>query len=90
MYWLTRTLPAGHAYRAQLGATVLTVTSLYMLLANIAQVPFTGRNFYFLAVSSHSDLLEGGLLLTIVLSAFAHPGGEGLRTATGEAHAAAP
>jgi hypothetical protein len=45
-------------------------------------VPFTGRNFYFLAVSSHSDLLEGGLLLVIVLSAFAKSRGEPSGAAT--------
>ena len=61
--------------RAGLAATMLVATSLYMLLANIGQVPFTGRNFYFLAVASHSDLLEGGLLLVIVLSAFSERAG---------------
>jgi hypothetical protein len=70
MYWLSAGRPGEARMRAQLGSTMLVCTSLYMLLANIAQVPFTGRNFYFLAVSSHSDLLEGGLLLVIVLSAF--------------------
>jgi hypothetical protein len=70
MYALAAGRPAMLVNRAQLAATMLCGTSLYMLLANIAQLPFTGRNFYFLAVSSHSDLLEGGLLLVIALSAF--------------------
>jgi hypothetical protein len=70
---LGATWPRAQASRGELAAMMLVTTSLYMLLANIQQVPFTGRNFYFLAVASHSDLLEGGLLLTIVLSAFAWP-----------------
>jgi hypothetical protein len=38
-----------------------------MLFANLGLTPFTGRNFYFLAVASGSDLLEGGLLLAVVM-----------------------
>jgi hypothetical protein len=73
IYALSAGKPVGTVFRAQLAATMLVVTSLYMLLANIGQVPFTGRNFYFLAIASHSDLLEGELLLVIVLSAFTGP-----------------
>lgn len=62
--------PGAATIRAELASTMLVVTSLYMLLANVGEVPFTGRNFYFLAVASRSDLLEGGMLLIIVLSAF--------------------
>jgi hypothetical protein len=85
MYALSASRPAEDSNRAQLGATMLVVTSLYMLLANIAQVPFTGRNFYFLAVSSHSDLLEGGLLLVIVLSGLARSPDEGREASRREA-----
>ncbi|MEI9849715.1 MAG: hypothetical protein WDN24_01345 [Sphingomonas sp.] len=41
-------------------------TALYMTLANLQLVPFTGRNIYFLAATSGSDLLEGLLLLVLV------------------------
>jgi hypothetical protein len=54
--------------RSQLAVTIFAVTSLYMVLANVGWVPFTGRNFYFLAIASHSDLLEGGLLMLIAIS----------------------
>jgi hypothetical protein len=54
---------------AQIAAIVIAVTSLYMLLANVGLTPFTGRNFYFLAVASGSDLLEGGLLLALIVGA---------------------
>jgi hypothetical protein len=77
LHGLAAARPAPLASRARLAATMLTVVSLYMLLANIAQVPFTGRNFYLLALASHSDLLEGGLLLIIALSAFAPSRQEG-------------
>jgi hypothetical protein len=62
--------PPPAAIRAELGATMLVAASLYMLLANVGLVPFTGRNFYLLAVASHSDLVEGGFLLVIILSSF--------------------
>ncbi len=59
------------AQQARFAVATLVVVSLYMLFANIGVVPFTGRNFYFLSVASNSDLLEGGLLLTIVAAALA-------------------
>ncbi len=36
--------------------------ALYMTLANLQLVPFTGRNAYLLAATSGGDLLEGGIL----------------------------
>jgi hypothetical protein len=54
------------AFAAQIAAITLVVVSLYMMLANIGVVPFTGRNFYFLSVASCADLLEGGLLLAFI------------------------
>jgi len=72
VFALTEEAPPGRSRTAVLAALVLATTSLYMLLANIGVVPFTGRNFYFLSAQSESDLLEGGLLLAIILAA-AHP-----------------
>jgi len=40
----------------------------YMILANLQRVPFTGRNIYFLAAFSDSDLLEGLLLAIIAIA----------------------
>jgi hypothetical protein len=68
--WLLAARVGGvRARRAELAVAVIVVTSLYMLLANIGTAPFTGRNFYLLAVASGSDLLEGGLLLAVAFCA---------------------
>jgi len=52
--------------------------ALYMILANLNWVPFTGRNVYLLAVSSGGDLPEGLLLVLMMCLSFAlaRPGGE--------------
>ena len=39
--------------------------ALYMILANLEILPFTGKNAYFLAASSGSDLLEGAILIAL-------------------------
>jgi hypothetical protein len=61
------------ATAARLAVLLLVVVSLYMLFANIGVVPFTGRNFYLLSVASNSDLLEAGLLLSLIAAALAAP-----------------
>lgn len=66
VFTLAEANPHEPALAAVLASLVLVGTSLYMLFANVGAVPFTGRNFYFLSVQSASDLLEGGLLLSIV------------------------
>lgn len=43
--------------------------ALYMILANLEVLPFTGKNVYFLAASSGSDLLEGAILIAIAMRA---------------------
>ena len=43
--------------------------ALYMILANLEVLPFTGKNVYFLAASSGSDLLEGAILIAIAMTA---------------------
>ena len=43
--------------------------ALYMILANLEVLPFTGKNVYFLAASSGSDLLEGALLIALAMTA---------------------
>ena len=45
--------------------------ALYMILANLEVLPFTGKNVYFLAASSGSDLLEGALLIALAMAAAA-------------------
>ncbi|MBL6853278.1 MAG: hypothetical protein ISS15_14860 [Alphaproteobacteria bacterium] len=43
--------------------------ALYMILANLEVLPFTGKNVYFLAAASGSDLLEGAILIAIAMVA---------------------
>jgi hypothetical protein len=43
--------------------------ALYMILANLEVLPFTGKNVYFLAAASGSDLLEGAILIAIAMAA---------------------
>ncbi len=50
------------------GATLLW-SAIYMLLANLNWLPFTGRNVYLLAVSSGGDLAEG--LVLVLMTAVA-------------------
>jgi hypothetical protein len=43
--------------------------ALYMILANLEVLPFTGKNVYFLAAASGSDLLEGAILIALAMFA---------------------
>ena len=43
--------------------------ALYMILANLEVLPFTGKNVYFLAAASGSDLLEGAILIALAMLA---------------------
>jgi len=43
---------------ATIAATTIAWAAIYMTLANLNLAPFTGRNVYFLAVSSGGDLIE--------------------------------
>ncbi|EGF91863.1 putative membrane protein [Asticcacaulis biprosthecium C19] len=52
---------------ARLALWTIAFSAIYMVLANLGWVPFTGRNIYLLAVSSGSDLAEGFALLTMAL-----------------------
>jgi hypothetical protein len=45
--------------------------ALYMMLANLEVLPFTGKNVYFLAAASGSDLLEGAILIALAVAAAA-------------------
>ncbi|MEM6475635.1 MAG: hypothetical protein AAF687_05655 [Pseudomonadota bacterium] len=49
-----------------LAAATLFWSGAYMALANLNLMPFTGRNFYFLAARSMGDLAEGLVLILIV------------------------
>lgn len=55
-------LTAGRA-TAVLALWVIFGASAYMVLSNLGQAPFTGRNLYLLAATSTSDLAEGLALL---------------------------
>ena len=52
---------------ARLALWTLVFAAIYMILANLGWVPFTGRNIYLLAVSSGSDLAEGFMLLAMAV-----------------------
>lgn len=41
--------------------------ALYMVFANLELLPFTGKNVYFLAAGSGSDLLEGTILVALAM-----------------------
>ena len=49
----------------------LGLAALYMLSANVELLLFTGKNIYFLAASSLSDVVEGSLLVLLSLWALA-------------------
>ena len=57
----------GHAI-AYVSLWSVLVGSLYMILANLLILPFTGRNVYLLAASSTSDLVEGLALFAAALA----------------------
>lgn len=50
----------------------LALAALYMLSANVELLLFTGKNIYFLAASSLSDVVEGSLLVLLALWALGH------------------
>lgn len=52
---------------ASLSLWTLFSTAAYMVLANLAILPFTGRNIYLLSAFSVSDLIEGGMLFAIAI-----------------------
>ncbi|MES1245884.1 MAG: hypothetical protein ABUT39_30030 [Acidobacteriota bacterium] len=49
----------------------IAVAGLYMFSANVELLLFTGKNVYFLAAASRSDLVEGTLLVVLALWALA-------------------
>ena len=49
----------------------VAVAGLYMFSANVELLLFTGKNVYFLAAASRSDLVEGTLLVLLALWALA-------------------
>ena len=53
------------------GPSPIFGAALYMILANLEILPFTGKNVYFLAASSGSDLLEGAILIALAMTAAA-------------------
>ncbi|MES2044576.1 MAG: hypothetical protein V4475_11900 [Pseudomonadota bacterium] len=63
----------GVAWFGVLSIMIFTTTSIYITLANALLAPFTGRNFYLLAVQSTSDLVEGLLLLVLAAATLAAP-----------------
>lgn len=54
---------------AELSLWTLFSTAAYMILANLLLTIFTGKNVYFLAAHSNSDLVEGAMLLLIAFLA---------------------
>ncbi|WP_428150840.1 hypothetical protein [Brevundimonas sp.] len=59
---------------ASMALWIVFGTALYMVLANLQLVPFTGRNIYLLAATSDSDLLEGLVLFGMALVGFGRRG----------------
>ncbi len=53
----------------------IAVAGLYMFSANVELLLFTGKNVYFLAAASRSDLVEGTLLVLLALWALAFRSG---------------
>ena len=58
-------------------------SGIYMILANLMLLLFTGRNVYFLAALSKSDLLEG--LILIVIAAYGLHEAPGIEDGVGQA-----
>jgi hypothetical protein len=55
-------------YVTFLSVATLAVVSAYMVLGNLEAAPFTGRNFYMLAVRSTSDYVEALTLFCLALT----------------------
>lgn len=60
------------ALTAHLSAWLLAGTAAYMVLANMALAPFTGRNIFLLSATSWSDVVESLTLFALI----AWPGGK--------------
>ncbi len=72
LLYTRNTIGTGAAPPAYAGIAALWTVfgaALYMILANLEVLPFTGKNVYFLAASSGSDLLEGAILIVIAMAA---------------------
>lgn len=66
-------LPPARALAGVAALWTIFAGALYMILANLEVLPFTGKNVYFLAAASGSDLLEGTILLGLAMAAMAMP-----------------
>lgn len=68
--------------RALAVTTLWTVfgMAVYMILANLRIVPFTGKNIYFLSSLSGSDAIEGLLLMVMAMICLQSSGDSSLRT----------
>ena len=65
---LTRSAPVdGRRATGLLALWCLFGAAVYMTLANLQLVPFTGRNAYLLAPTSGGDLLEGAVLFALAV-----------------------
>ncbi len=54
------------AIAAHIAVWLLVATAVYMVLANLLLVPFTGRNIFMLSATSWGDLVEGLTLLLLI------------------------
>lgn len=70
---LEEMLPAKTAFGLMVMLT-FSVSALYMFSANMEMLMFTGKNVYFLAATSLSDVTEGCLLVVLAQWAFNHIG----------------
>ena len=69
MHDIPQLMPSHAGVALVVCARTMFGAALYMLLANLEVLPFTGKNAYFLAASSGSDLLEGALLIALAMTA---------------------
>ena len=54
------------AIAAHIAVWLLVATAVYMVLANLLLVPFTGRNIFMLSATSWGDLVEGLTLILLI------------------------
>jgi len=62
--------PGARRTAGTLALWTIFAAAAYMILANLVLLPFTGRNVYFLAAHSRSDLIEGATLIAMAYAAF--------------------